>query len=231
MKTNNELIEHLLAYDVITEAEKITMHKYKEHNLTQRLAALNFVKRNQKLAKELKTNEDTYRSMRYLDYINVVISEGFTPVYNESFQGGGFDDKPITEVYLVFYQPSKGILLTTESFGGSMINKATMYYSWVPNQKDKEWTRAVASGTLKGLAWVGSHDVHEALRYKIELLQRKGYFCQWSQPHQLYLLNYVEGREIGRRAGLTVTPVRSVEEINKKKLSQFPEFVRKAIMS
>ena len=220
MNANNELIEHLLSVDVIRDAEKTTKQSYNKDDTTQRLAGLNFVKRSQKLAKELKANSDTHRGMSYLDFINVVISEGFVPVYTESFQGGGYNDKPVTEAYVIFYHTSKGILLTAESFGASMINKAQMYYNWVPNPIDKEWQRATSAGMLRGLVWAGSHDIHEALRYKIELLQRKGYFCKWMQQPSMFLANYVEARSS-----------KDFEMINRRKMNQLPEFVRNAILA
>jgi len=223
MKINNELIEHLLAYDVITEAEKITMHKYKEHNLTQRLAALNFVKKNQKLAKELKANQDTYRSMRYLDFINTVMFEGFRPVYNESFSAKDYGGKSVTEVLLAFYHEAKGILLVAESFGGTMINSAEMYYNWVPNQMDSEWIRAISSGEFEKtkVVWAGKHDIKEALKYKMDLLHRKGFFTpQWVKRPHVWLVNYVEANT-----------TKEYEKINQKKMSTFPEAVRKAILA
>lgn len=221
MKINNELIEHLLSIDVVTEAEKTTKHKYEEHNLTQRLAALNFIKKNQKLAKELKANQDTYRSMRYLDFINTTMFEGFKPIYNESFSAKD-GNKIVTEVLLVLYHEAKGILLVAESFGGSMINSADMYYNWVPNQTDKEWIRGISTGefdTTK-IVWAGKHDVKEALKYKLDLLQRKGFFIsQWVKRPHVWLVNYVEANA-----------TKDYEAINQKKMKTFPEAVRKAIL-
>src|ERR1035437_8145866 len=118
---NKELIEHLLAVDVITDAEKTTKHPYNADGLTQRLAALNFVKRSQKLTIELKANSDTFRGMSFFDFSATAVNEGFTPCYNESFIGSGYGDKKYTEVLVAFYHESKGILLVVESFGSSMI--------------------------------------------------------------------------------------------------------------
>lgn len=220
MNTNKELIEHLLAVDVITDAEKTCKASYNQDSLTQRVAALNFVKRSQKLAKELKLNSDTFIGMTFLDFINVVMSEGFTPCYNESFIGSGYGDKKYTEVLLIFYQEAKGILLVVESFGSSMINKANMYYNWVP-QQTKDWSRATSTGGFvpKGVVWQGHHDVNEALRYKLELLQSKGFFLkQWVEQPHLWLLNYVETRS-------KIDP----NVINKRKLETFPQIVRMMI--
>ena len=214
---NKELIEHLLAVDVIRDAEKTTKHPYNQDGLTQRLAALNFVKRSQKLTIELKANSDTFRGMSFFDFTDTVISEGFVPCYNESFIGSGYGDKDVAEVLWAFYHESKGILLVVESFGGSMINRATMYYNWVPNQT-KDWTRATSTGGFvqKGVVWQGHHEVNEALRYHLELLQSKGFFLkQWVEQPHLWLLNYVETRS-------KIDPA----VINKRKLETFPEIVR-----
>ena len=101
-----------------------------------------------------------------------------------------------------------------------MVNRAVMYYNWVPNPLDKEWHRATASGRLHGQVWAGYHDVNEALRYKLDLLQHKGYFCKWIQQPSVYLLNYMEGRTLTQ-----------VESLNKAKMQKLPELVRNAILA
>lgn len=215
---NSERIEHLLSYDVIQEAEKTTKQKYETSGLTQRLAACNFVIRSRKLGKELRANMDTYRGMRFLDFINVVMYQGFKPVYNETFKG-----KEGTEVFLVYYHPTKGIALTAESYGGSMVNRAVMYYNWLPNQMDGDWQRASGSGKLDstGLVWAGHCEVHEALKYKLDLMQRKGFFApQWVLQPYMALWNYVEGKAS-----------KELDAINKRKLALLPTDVRKAMMA
>ena len=206
MNYNDELIEHLLEYNVITEAEKITKQKYDTSSLTQRVAACNFIIRGKKLTKELRANMDTYKGMRFLDFVNVVMYQGFKPVYNETFKG-----REGTEVFLVYYHPTKGIALTVESFGGQLVNRAVMYYNWVPNQMDGDWQRAAGSGKLDstGLVWAGHCEVGEAFKFKLDLMHRKGFFAQqWVLQPYVALWNYMEA-----------------------KMSMLPEDVRKAMMA
>lgn len=228
MNVKNELIEHLLAYDVIVEAEKITKKKYDTDSMTQRVAALNMVKRSQKLTKELRATEDSWKGMKYLDYVNMVMSLGFRPVFNETFEGKGYTEKPLTEVLLALYHETKGILVVTESFGGSMLNFADMYYNWVPNQLDGDWQRAISSGGFEkqGLVWAGRHSVSEAMKYKMDLLHRKGYFAQqWVEaPPSIWLVNYMEANKCDK-------DYTKYKEIINSKLAKFPEHIRKSILA
>jgi hypothetical protein len=219
---NDELIEHLLNYDVVHEAEKTTKQKYETSSLTQRLAACNFVVRSRKLSKELRANMDTYKGMRFLDFINVVMYQGFKPVYNESFRGSPSAGREGTEAFLVYYHMTKGIALAVESFGGQLVNRAVMYYNWVPNQADGDWQRASGSGKMDatGLVWAGNCEVTEALKYKLELMERKGFFAQqWIHRPYIAMWNYMEGRL-----------VKDLDRINQTKLSVLPADVRKAML-
>lgn len=223
---NNELIEHLLSIDVIKDAEKTCKAKYELDKLTQEVAAVNFVKRNIRLTKELKVNKDTYKGISYLNLINVVMEEGFNPVLNETFQGKDWGGRKITEVLLAFYHETKGILLVAESFGGSLVNKAQMYYNWVPNQLDKDWQRAISTGGFEktGLVWAGSHDISQAFKYKLEVLHKKGYFVQqWVlRPIHMLITNYSEE---------TIEQKLTLKGYNETKLQKLPEHVRKAILA
>lgn len=215
---NNEKIEYYLTYDAILEAERITKAKFDTDSLTQRVAAANFIVKVRKLSKELKNGGDTWRGMKYMDFVNIVLEQGFRPVHHENFTGENYGSKPCTEMFMAFYHETKGIFVVAESFGSEMVNKAEMYYNWVPNQLDKEWTRATSSGGFEksGLVWAGHHQVNEALKYKLDLLHKKGYFVQqWVENPHVWLLNYMEVKN------------KDLTKLNDAKLKTLPDMIKK----
>ena len=119
-----DLLDSLLAFDPLAEAEGVTGKRYTEDEATLRLAMgmhMNYVKVKNEI---LHDREDTYYSMSLDEAIDLIFREGFELQWQTSFTRAR--DDSLDEVWAVFWNPI-GYLITLESYQGDRVNSFHLY--------------------------------------------------------------------------------------------------------
>ena len=166
---------------------------------------------------------DTTFSTSYGDYVETLVSEGFTRVLQVPFQA----PDPDREEQLEIWWNKEGVLLRFDTYtSGSApkINRSNFYYNWVTNPEAIEkrtYHQFTSSGGFSGpddaLIWVGSHDGREALRHNLRQLREHGTFLPtWYEAPFLWLLHHQDDSQ-------------NYEEVNQSRIALLPISVQTAI--
>lgn len=215
-KIFDDTINNLLKFDPVDFVEK-NFEDGEKIGLALSLS----VSKNAAVQDIMRENEDSYHSMKVEDYLKVVQMEGFEPIFTHHFANSNGDGM---ETMYIMYKKPEGILLVFDTYYGN-VNSGNFYYNWVPKNNDSfKYTASYSSVDLGDgcLLIAGYHDCREAIRFKIRMLKEHGEFLQnWVKRPFLWLLCHGDRDKAGEYL--------PYEEINEKRISAFPEGIRKAI--
>ena len=212
-------LAHLLSFDPLAEAERVSGKSYKHDEGTLGLGMLLNLRHAEQKRAALAEAGDTHFSSSWDEQMAVFADLGFTVLLVDQFRGRDYPDDPASpERYAVLWHPD-GILGTCESYRWSGRNNAKIYYNLNIGENRDIW-HATSSGHLSGDVWVGDHDVCEGLRFKIATLREVGTFLNpWAERPFLWLLTYVEPD----------VPSYDYKAITEARIARLPEHVQKAV--
>jgi hypothetical protein len=190
-----EYFDELLKIDPLALAEKLTGKSYKEDKDTSHLGLGLAMLVNQRKRDELSTRDDTYHGSSYADAIRIIEELGFQFVYVEQQQQQQQQPDGKDEMRLYW---RAGILLFVESYAGKRVNNISIHYNWrhAPDLEDR--FNLTSSGHYHTESydagehvWIGQHDVREAFRHKLALLEANGKFLEtWVECPFIYVVPY-----------------------------------------
>jgi len=192
MTVSDARLKRLLDFDGLAAAEDILGGE----NYDAVTAAGWLLMRDNMSIKEaaLIERDDTLMDNTIERYQRIVGEMGFEPVLELSFQKRAKPEKQF------IYARRDGLLLSVDTFTWEHeeepgINGGKVYYNWVPATDD--YYRYTSSGSwLVGpdnelICYCGDHDAREALRFKMESLEKHGSFLpKWRKRPFLWLLNH-----------------------------------------
>lgn len=210
--TLSNQIENLLQFDPLAEAESVTGLSYKESEETSALGVLLHMAHSKAKDKALQETGDTCYSNTLAQQIAVFEGMGFELVYSGKVEGT--DDS-----FYIYWRD--GILLFFDTFRGKL-NSGNAYFNYVSN--DDWFFMPGFSGSCveynSTVVKVGSIDVREGFRHRIESLEKKGTFLSnWVEIPFLWLLHHQDTKVEGY----------SYDDINKLRISLLPKKVQHAM--
>ena len=210
-------VQELLNLDVVDVAEKV-FGKSEEANW---VALLMQVEKTKELNHLLNLEDDTKFSETMENHLRISKELGFKVIYEEQKQ---VDDR-VETFYILWHDD--GILMKCETFYQKDRNSADIYYNL---KGDGNLYKVMSSGCVRDGVLIGHHDVRTGLRRTMKTLRAAGEFLPvWVKPQHLWLSPYWDtdswrtnddhtGREKVR------------QEVVAKRVSQFPEYVKTAIL-
>jgi hypothetical protein len=226
---NTETIDHLLKFDPLDQAEKITGYSYKDDRETSTLGLGLALLHNERKRNALAASGDSHFHTTYIEYLELLQDLGFEIVLQDYFEGDRYDNSPtIYEGFTVLWHPEDGILATAESYGTGL-NSSKVYYNVMVDQTNHAFYRVISSGHFNtpsydaGIKiWVGDHDGREGIKHNLNRLREVGEFqARWIERPFLWLLTYMDARPGHGNY--------DHEKINEARISRLPEHVRNAI--
>lgn len=220
-------INDLLKFDPLGEAERMTGKDYKNDEDTSALGFLLAMDHNERKANALRASGDSSFRISFENFVLLAVNKGFVEIYRGHFYDVGESwSSGREETYLVMWRD--GVLLTLESYGES-VNMAKMYYNLEVGQGtlDDNFYRPEGGGRWNREAYdegrfiyVGNIDVREGFVFHLNELEAHGNFVSpWVEAPFLWLLNYTDTRDKDY----------NYEELNRKRIAQFPAEIREAI--
>lgn len=211
-------IDQVLSHDSIAETEKLVGKKhYSEFNeLEQGMMLLNFIEHNRQKENILKSANDTYFNMSWDYFINLIKEHGFVEGLTYDFKH--YQEKDRTERAIIYYHPSKGLVIWATSYGNiTSVNGGTMYGEIKFDETNTELWK-VLSGCSHGHSGEGfrhfSKDIREGLIHTINKIDNKCEFSQkWNKRQFLWFCDYTDEK----------TPGYDHNSITKAKIKQCPK--------
>lgn len=217
--SDSNRIADLLAYDALSEAERITGESYKNDESTSAIGfGLHLMHARDKEAALAEAHDSHFR-MDLADILALFADLGFEEVLCDDFKGTARNDEPApAETFRILWH-ADGLLATVESYGTTGHNMSKVYYNLKVTDETNLWSRT-SSGHFADGVWVGDHDAREGIRTKLSRLREVGDFLPvWVERPFLWLVNYAETKRDGY----------DYAAINKDRISRLPENLRKAI--
>jgi hypothetical protein len=166
---------------------------------------------------------DTYFGMPLNNYISVVNEIGFKQVLCIPFIGSTWNNAPApNEKFYVFFNESRGILLSFDTYSGKSVNGGKFYYNIKPKEDSANfaWSNFTWNGGFRGEVWVGYHECRESIKFKITRLEEHGTFLtKWVEQPFLWLLHYMDTKDKNY----------DYKAINAERIAMLPDYVREAI--
>ena len=220
--------KELLNKDSIAKSEKLFGGKHwsqfsRGENM---VTLLNCIEDNALKAEHLKNINDTYSGMYWDCFKNLLKERGFVNGYTYEFDYPNYGF-PCKEEAIIFYHPTKGLVLWAESFNEkTSVNGGTLYGEIKANDKEGakiiyEWLSS--GGHLKDtdMVYETSHDVREGLFSKLDTLETGGKFLnRWINKNKfLWFVDYVEDKVKGY----------SYKDITRRKIEKCPKELQNII--
>ena len=224
-------LHDLLKVDPLAEAEKITGQSYKTDETTSALGMLMHMMHHDRVREAAEATGDTHYNSTFEQALTVFLDLGFEVVLKDTFEGrsGGAQ-----ETYLVLWH-DYGILGTLESFGGTGMNNAMIYYN-VMSGAPLEWDvtssgrYAVYDAELHAFVWAGYHDVRIGFRSKFSALKEAGTFLpRWVESPHLGLMTYRDWDDVPK-TDRGHTDYSAADDTRAARIARLPEHVRKMIL-
>jgi hypothetical protein len=189
-------INEALNCDVIAETEKIFNKSWKDFNeLEQAVCILNASRLSNEKKEILKNAADTYHSMKWKDFKELLFSNGFVRAYSYKFNS---EDRK--EEAIILYKKEKGLIVFATSFWNmDVVNDGHLY------GEIKEKYKKVHGNLFRHISTGGcidsekriystQQDVREGLFYKLAMLECYGDFLPyWIEKNKfLWFLDYTE---------------------------------------
>lgn len=234
-KISDERLKRILDFDPLVAASEATGVSYKESEAVAFLGMAYAMENNALKNKALKNRRDSTYDTEAAEYIEIITELGFELVLKVPFTN---DDG--VELNLQFFARQDGLILVFDEFQWDIeghvpvVNGANLYYNWKPNNIQTRW-EVTSSGGFVGpngeslvqnpnitedqYVWSGNHDAREAIRYKIQQLEKAGTFLsRWAQPPFLWFLHYMDTK--GEY---------DYKVINVERIAMLPEWVQEII--
>lgn len=199
------LLEALLRYDPLAEAEKITGISYKEDEQTQAIGFALLQSRSVMRDAALRERGDTVFHNELERYRGIVENYGFECVYVESFTGRRNGNE---EQYFIYWHPD-GLILAFDTYNTDHVNGANVHYNWKRNKGTEYWANASSRGLCDDwddpdadVVLLQSLDAREALIFNLDNLRANGEFVTpWiGEPMLWYLHHHGDPEENPDRA-------------------------------
>lgn len=177
----SEDIDRILERDPIGEISDKTGKHHSDFNSFESLYALiNGYKVNEEKKKKLKEMNDTYMSMSWDEFINIIEGFGFEEEYKEDYKYTCFE--PVTvERFVIYVDYDRKLLIHANSFDNiTSVNGGYVHgYIYVPerNEINKEKRRKIRSKLKKcNYSWDEgkckfSKDIREGLIYRLNEIE------------------------------------------------------------
>lgn len=228
--------DDMLNMDPLLEAENLTGKSYKDDHDTMLLGMALHMQKRQVVKDELHLRQDTYYSMGYNDYLNVVHNLGFETVLCLPF----LNRDGIEERQEFLWRD--GLLLMVDSFtwnadGKMTLNSAKMFFNCefaaYEDQIGFRFSGMLDSKSLDDdrYVWSGHVDAREAIVHTVNRMEAVGTILNpWiTKPLGLYFTNYVQMNE-----HFNMKDARKSRELATKVeqdvIAQFPQEVRECIL-
>lgn len=218
-------IDKVLAIDPIADVERITgkehWSKFDESDNMMGLGYAMFI--NQMKENILKTANDTFFSMNWNEFNDIVTLNGFKKVYEYSFVYDHWKDRITTEKAAIYYRDGLVIFLTSYN-NGTTVNGGNLYGELKLNNPDAGW-RDIPNGCSGGFDKEGnlhfSYDIREGLINFINSISKVGKFNSiWEyNGHFLWFVDYKEEK----------VPNYNYATITKEKIFKLPEEVQRML--
>lgn len=239
-RTKDELIDAALRFDPLASAERVLG---RNHKFAPELGFLMLQDHVQQIRELMQATNDTFMGLPYAALGGIAAELGFGRIYTERFTGDV--DGPATEEFSIWWHPSDGMLLVTESYNGTggTTNGAKLYYQWEPAAGLENTYRFTESGgfvpppgvdrfmcSRDQLRWLGTYDGRTALRRHITKLRENGRFMRpWFERPFLWFVNYAETRHITDTYASYLERHAQYDEVTARKFKQLPAHVQAAI--
>lgn len=238
-----EKFDDILNYDPLLEAERATGLSYKEDPGTSALGFLLHQEHNERLRDELMLRQDTYWGMPYEDAVDVVLSQGFTPVW--AWQGIGRYGNPSKAA--AFW--SDGILVVMNG-SERAVGHIHMEFNWRPADDSEEerpfspFFRLPISGGMQhrsegfddvdGDPWTGVASVYgdEGFIHRLAQLRASGKLLkEWYITDDLLSIYSVAPDERIDRDHAEKNKWEDIKDVIRERVGQFDEPARSAVQA
>ena len=141
-------------------------------------------------------------SMPLIDFVGILIYDGFKCIYEEEFIDPGWESSPKTERLNIYWHDRDGLLVVFDTYWGQKsVNSAKLYYNYKPIDGKVFCELGLGQSgcfhdrTINGI-WIGSYDAREALKFHIDNLRTYGDFIvPWVQTDFLWFLNFMDTKD------------------------------------
>lgn len=195
---SNTLVQDILRYDALQEAEAVTGKSYKDDKGTAALGLFLHVEHAEKKAAILRSMGDSLLRNTLKDYQQILQAIGLEKALEMPFAGRVYNlEEAPEEKFFVYACRRRGLVLYFDTHLGDVVNSSTLHYCWVrPGDyplKTSSYHLYTSSGIFRSLGgsgrvsfdeenptpedqvyWEGYHDGREAIRYKISRLENNG---------------------------------------------------------
>ena len=197
----DKLTERILTQDSLAESENVLGGKHwSQFNETeQAFSMFKFFNDNDIKNNHLQSINDTYFRMSWDEFKNLIKSHGFIPGLEYNLLYNGWSE-PKTEEAILYYHPSKGLIIWATSFNGkTTVNGGNLYGEIKANSKEDcetiwRWLSSGGCINSEEMIYKTSHDVREGLFSKLNTLESAGTFLsKWIDKNRfLCFVDYVE---------------------------------------
>jgi hypothetical protein len=207
----NKPIEDALAFDGLSEAERVTGKSYKIDPATETLGVLLHIANNAKKKALLSQSGDTHFGLSFSGHIEVFKGMGFSVVAEQSIPG-------TIDKWVMLWR--SGILIFCESYrGDKSLNIGKAYFNCKGDRP-----MGCSNGFIEEIdgvpVWDADIDVREGFKAKLARIEAGSEILpKWLKPPFLWLLNYAEKNFESE----------NVKRINAERISMLPEGVRSAM--
>lgn len=175
------------------------------------------------MSEKAKDIRDTYFGMKWTDFIEIVKGYGFKKGFFKNFIG----DDCINEEEIIFYHEENGLILYAESYGGEIVNKATVYgevrASYMLTEKQRKSLDNCSYWFNRNGTMHFDIDVRKGLRFHLDVLSKAFKFSKsWTKVSPMQLFNYMDEKSKNFN-------YKEIDKINKQKLEESTPQVRKII--
>jgi hypothetical protein len=207
------ILDELLGFDPLLEAEIVTGRSYKHDEATSSLGLLLAIGNNSKKKELLKANSDSYYGMGIAEFVVLMDSLGFKSV------ASGFIPNSEDEWFIDWRD---GILVVYDSFRGSL-NGAKAYFNYLP-VSDNSYRGGFSGTAVEGpngkYIWCGDFNAREGFKHRLRNCEDTGIFLkEWIQQPFLWLLHHGDTKVDGY----------DFNKINQQRIAMFPAEVQAAI--
>jgi hypothetical protein len=226
------VLQSLLNYDPLAEAEKITGKSYKDDEETTAIGFALLQTRSKMRDAALTERGDTVFHNALDRYRGIVEDAGFECVYVEPFTGRRNGSE---ETYFIYWH-SDGLLLAFDTYRTDIVNGAQVHYNWKRNKGSDYYANASSRGVCDDwddpdadVVLLQSLDAREALLFNLEQLRANGEFVTpWiGEPMLWYLHHHGDPENVGRYGDPGYSQARDDAQANR--IARLPEHIRKAI--
>lgn len=193
----DNITENILTKDSLAESERILgkTHYSEFNDFENGFAFSKLIYDNKKKTNHLKSIGDTHWGMKWNEFKDLIRKHGFVVglEYDFKYESG-------TEEAIIYYHPTKGLIIFTTSYGQKdSINGGNLYGEIKANSEEDcqtVWRWMSTGGYIKDsdMVYETSHDVREGLFAKLDTLETAGKFLnKWiNKDRFLWFADYAE---------------------------------------